>query len=292
MLGAAGRRLYSAPLAPFTLGTQVGVPTGTSLTTTSGGNVLVGTADATETLTLTHPITGVQEVRESVPVWRRRRWTSTPVFTPASGATWLFDECEFDVPLDNWCAEVVDTNATNNIMQPLCVFRRCTFDGNSSTGRALLAGYTWVIDSHLANCEDGMQGGYYSVVIGSNLIAGDDGQADPHSDGFQCAGIGRTVLYRSWCSAGTGPGASQAIRFGTEFSAVTDVKIYYCGIDRGGWSLQFRGDAGAGAGITDVTVVGCRWQDNAGFGPVDTENTTGFTWVDNKYADGTVINSP
>ncbi len=276
-----------APTGPFSVGSEVGVPTGTSLTSTSG----LPAADATETLTLTHPLTGAT-VDRTVSVWRRRRWATTMVATPPSGATYLFDECEFSVTSDNWTAEIVDTNATLDLMAPQAVFRRCTFDGNSSCGRSLLASFVWVIDCHVADSEDAWGGAAYSVATGTNFVAGDDGQFDPHADGVQNAGLGHTVLYHCWCSAGVEAGASQAVRFGTEFSAVENVRVYYCGLDRGGWTLQFRGDAGAGAGITDVHVVGCRWTPTSGFGPKDFEETTGVTWTDNALMDGTPITYP
>lgn len=278
------------PPAAFTLGTQVGVPSGTVLTDVSGGSVLVGTADGTESLTLTHPVTGAQSVR-TVSVWRRKRWTSTPVFKPASGATWLFDECEFDVELDNWCAEVDDTNSTSDIMQPLAVFRRCTFEGNSSTSRALLAGFSWVLNCHLHGTEDAWGGAYYSVAVGSNFIPTEDGGFDPHQDGVQIAGIGQCVLYHCFCSAGSDPIANSAVRLGTDFSRIENVGIYYSTLDHGGWTLQVRGER-LGLGVDALSVVGCRWVDNNGFGPCDFEGVTNLTWIDNAYHGGAAIPSP
>lgn len=281
----------SAPTSAFTLGTQVGVPTGTTLTNVSGGTVNIGTADGTETLTLTHPITGATADR-SVKVWRRKRWTSTPTFAPPVGTTWFFDECEFSVSLDNFvCIIDDDVNGTNDLMQPLCVFRRCTFDGNDTCARAFLGGYSWLIECDLNGAADGWGGGYWSVGIGNNIVAATNGDPEAHSDGFQNAGIGHTVLYHNWISAGTGPGASQAVRFGTEFSTVDDIDIYYCGIDRGGWSMQIRSNTFPN--ITDVSVVGCRWTLTSGFGPTDFgDDTTVTTWIDNKLVDGTVVPNP
>lgn len=144
----------------------------------------------------------------------------------------------------------------------------------------------------MMNCEDGFFGGSYSVLMHSNLVAGDNtNTAEPHSDGFQCAGTGVTTLYHNWVSAGVGRSSGQSIRFGTEFGAVDNVQIHYCALDRGGWQLQLRGDAGAGD-ISNVDIKHCRWVNNAAFGPHDIEETTGVTWVDNAYMDGTPITYP
>lgn len=283
----------SAPTAAFTVGTQVGVPTGTSLTNTSG----LPAADSSETYVITHPITGASSSR-SVSVWSNRRWTSTLTVTPGSGATYLFRNCQFENTSDNWCVEVVDTNGTNDLMQPLVVFDHCTFTGNDTTGKCLLAGYTWIVSCDLSHAEDAWSGLYWSVAKDSNFVASTDGGLDPHQDGLQCAGIGQCVVYHCWCSAGTDSGANSALRLGTEFSAVTGVFIHYCGLDDGGYTLQCRGDSGAG-NIGTLSVVGCRWtgsapNGNAAFGPADFVEVDGpLTWSDNKFiGDGSSIASP
>lgn len=274
-----------APTGPYTLGVEVGVPTGTSLTSTSG----LPAADATESLTLTHPVSGA-EVELTVQVWRRRRWTSTITPTPAAGQTFLFDECEFAVAADNWCVEVGETNGVLDQMQPLVVFRRCTFDGSDTTGRALLGPFTWLIGCHLSGAEDGWQGAIYSVGIGCNILPTTDGQADPHQDGVQITGLGHMTLYRCWIDADVA-GATAAVRLGTEFSAVAAVQVHYCGLDGGSYTMQSRGDAGSGD-ISGVSVVGCRWGDAAVNGPTDFVETTVAEWSDNAYIGGGVINSP
>jgi hypothetical protein len=278
----------SAPTEPYELGVEVGVPTGTSLTNTSG----LPAADATEDLLLVHPVTGASTTR-SCSVWRRRRWTTVPTVSPGSGATYLFDECEWDVPLTSWCVEIPDTNGTADQMQPLAVFRNCQFDGNDDSSIALAGSHIWVINCHITGASDGWQGAAYSVAMDSNIIAGTDiNNPDPHSDGMQNAGTGQTTVYHCWTSAGPTAGANSAIRFGSEFGAVANPHVYYCGIDEGGYALAMRGDAGGGAGITGAKVVGCRWTTAAVFGPTDFEDTTVSEWTDNKFFDGTVINNP
>ena len=241
----------SAPPGPFTAGVQVGVPTGTVLTATSG----LPAPDAIENYLLVHPVTGEVAVRE-VRVWRRRKWTTIITPTPAAGVTYRFDECEFDIASDTWCLEVGDTNGVADQMQPLAILTRCTLHGNSTTGKALLASYVWLVGCDLRDCEDGWAGAAYSVAIGCNIVADTDGLADPHADGIQVSGAGHTTLYRSWVSAGNVAEAmNAAVRIGTEFSAVSAVHLFHCGLSSGGYTLQMRGDSGAGD-ISGVQVVG------------------------------------
>lgn len=274
-----------APTAAFTVGTQVGVPTGLSLTDTTG----LPAADGQVTLLLVHPVTG-QVAARTCSVWRRRRWTTLLQPNPPAGATWLFENCRFENTLDNYCVDVIEDHGVADIMAPLAVFRHCEFDGGSTTGRGLNAPYSWVISSDVRHAEDAWGGGVYSVGIGNNLIADTDGQGDPHPDGFQISGAGRTVLYRNWISGG-GPDGNSAVHIATDFSHVQDVDLYFNGLDAGGWCLQVRGDPGD-RGVDRVTVRGNRWTGTSGFGPVDFEQVTNLTWVDNALMDGTPIGSP
>jgi hypothetical protein len=276
----------SAPTAAFTRGTQVGVPTGTTLTSRSA----LGSPTSSETFTITHPVTAAS-VELTVSVWRHIRFTDTITPGPGAGVTYLFDECSFE-GIGNWCVEVDGTNGTTNVMQPLVVFNACNFDGGGvgTTDKCLIGGHCWVIDSDMRGAEDGWAGWYYCVGMGSNFVAY-GATIDLHSDGVQCLDIGRATFYHSWISAGTGPGASQAFRVGTEAGAAQDIGVHYCGIDRGGYAMQLRGDAGAGD-ITNVQVVGCRWTREHAFGPIDVVQTTGLTWTDNSFFDGESIPSP
>lgn len=281
-----GNPAADAPLSAYTLGAEVGVPTGTTLIPSSG----TGVNDGTEEITLTHPVSGELVVIEAI-VFRNRSWSDTLTVNPGVGQTFLFENCLFANSADNWCVEVAEDNGRLDQMDPLAVFRHCTFDGQGSTGRALLGPFSWVEDSHLADAADAWQGGIYSVGVHSNIIGGDDGGPDPHADGFQTTGVGHTTLSRCWISAGTGPGASSALRVGTEFSASTALEVYHCGLDRGGFTVQLGGQDGRH--ITGVTFVGNRWQDNAGFGPTDFVLVDApVVWEDNAYADGTPIENP
>ncbi|HYN95400.1 MAG TPA: hypothetical protein VES42_16250 [Pilimelia sp.] len=271
----------------FDVGTEVGPPAGVSLTNTTG----LPAADATESLTLVHPITGAV-ANLTVSVWRRRRWTEGITVTPPSGATYLFDECEWDLDAGNfWALESGETNASEDQMQPLIVLRRCTLNGNDTTARALSGGSFWVTRCHITGAEDAWQGPAYSVAMESNFLPTTDGQVDPHSDGIQMYDRGAATFYRCAISAGEGSGANNALRVGTEFGAVTGVDLLYCWLDGGAYTLAMRGDSGAGD-ITDVWVQGCRWSPGPAFGPTDFEQTTGVIWQDNAYLDGTVIPSP
>jgi hypothetical protein len=282
-----------APSAAFTAGSQVGVPTGTSLTPTVG----LPAADATEQLVLVHPMTGQVAVR-TVSVWRRRSWTGSQFqITPPSGATYLFDECSFENTADNLVVDVIDTNYTPDQMVPLAVFRRCQLDGNDSCGRAMTAGCVWLIGCHLTGTEDAWGGAYHSVAIESNFLPTTDGGVDPHQDGVQVAGIGDLTMFRCFTSAGTDPASNSAVRLGTDFSAIANVELVACTFDRGGYSLQVRGDAG-NRGVTALTVQDCRWTGSspkglAGFGATDFEQVTGVTWTNNRFlGDNAVVPSP
>lgn len=285
-LSLAASATPPVPTAAYALGTEVGVPTGTSLTTRTS----LGSPTATETYDLVHPITG-QTSTINVSVWRHINFTQTITPQPGAGNHYRFDECSF-TGQGNWCVEVDQTGRTNDIMVPLAVFTSCSFDGGAGgglTSKCLLGGSAWVIDCDMRNAEDGWSGWYYNVGMNSNFL-GLGATIDLHSDGVQCTDTGHSVFYRSWFNT-AGPGASQSFRVGTEAGATDDVGVYYCGLDGGGYAMQFRGDSGAGD-ITNVTVVGCRWTTGHEFGPIDVEQTTGVTWTDNAYFDGTVIDSP
>lgn len=275
-----------APLAPFAVGTEVGVSTGTTLTPSSG----LGTNDGTTEITLTHPITG-EVATLTATAFRNRHWNETLTVNPGVGQTYYFENCLFENNLDNWCVEVSETNGRTDQMSPLAVFDHCTFDGNDSCGRALLGPFTWVDSCHVANAADGWQGAIYAVGVDSNIIGGDDGSADPHADGWQITGVGRSTLYHCWVSAGTGPGASSAVRAGTEFSSIVGIDVHYCGIDLGGFAMQFVG--ADPRTITDVSVIGNRWMGNEGFGPTDFGQVIApVEWTDNAFVTGEFIPNP
>jgi hypothetical protein len=279
----------AVPAGPFTLGVEVGVPTGTTLTASSG----LGVNDGTEEITLTDPLTGEESTFE-VTVYRRRRWTSTINPAPGAGVAFLFDECEFDVASDNFCVdgEGADPNAQDDRMLPSLIFRRCSFDGNNTTGKCLVSGYAWLEECDLRNTEDAWSGLYWSTAIRSNFICTTDGGPDPHSDGLQSAGIGEFLVWNCWADSGDDSASSNApVRVGTEFSAVNNVGVYYTGLAGTQHGLQFRGDAGAGD-IAGVQIIGNRWVDEQIYGPVDFEDVTDLTWENNAFFGGEVIPSP
>jgi hypothetical protein len=286
-LSLAGSATPPVPTAAYALGTEVGVPTGTSLTTRTS----LGSPTATETYELVHPITG-ETSTINVSVWRGINFTQTITPQPGSGNHYRFDECSF-TGQGNWCVEIDQTGRTNDIMVPLVVFTSCSFDGGAGGGltdKCLLGGSAWIIDCDMRNAEDGWSGWYYNVAINSNFV-GLGATVDLHTDGVQCTDTGHSVFYRCWLEA-SGPGANAAFRVGTEGGADSvDIGIYYCGLSGGGYTMQMRGDSGA-PDIEDVTVVGCRWVDNAEFGPVDFEQATVLEWTDNAFFGGAAIDSP
>jgi hypothetical protein len=282
----------TAPEAAYTVGTEVGVPTGTVLTATSG----LPAADASETFTITHPVTAAT-ADLSVSVWQNRSWSSMlelgGFLGPIAGNTYLFRNCLFSSTADFRALEVLDSAATPGTqMSPLVILKHCTVTGNDALARALVAGAVWLEDCHVTGAEDAWGGGYWSVAIRSNFIATTDGsEVDPHQDGFQMAGVGLFTGFQCWFDAGPDPITNSAFRAGTDFSPIDDVGLYYSTFARGGYNVQLRGDAG-GRGITDVRFVGCRWLPGAGFGPVDAVDVEITEWSDNAYLGGAEIENP
>lgn len=277
----------SAPTGPFEVGTEVGVPTGTSLTNRTS----LGSPTASETVELAHPVTGA-ELSRSASVWRNIRFTQTISPAPAAGAMFWFDRCEFNVNAEFFAVDVIDTNGVADIMQPLALFTDCTFTGNDTSSRCLNGGFLWLVRCDLNHAEDGFGGVYYSVVQDCNIICTTDGQADPHADGIQIGGIGQSAIYHTWMDSGDDSASSNApLRIGTEFSAVNNVDIRYCGFAGTQHGLQVRGDSGSGD-ISNITVIGCRWVDEQVHGPTDFAETTDVTWSDNAFMDGTPIPNP
>lgn len=277
----------SAPTGPFTIGTEVGVPTSTSLTNRTS----LGSATGSETVELTHPVTG-ELLSRSASVWRNIRFTQTISPTTPAGQTYWFDRCEFNVSSDNFCVDAGDANGVSDLMQPLYVFTDCTFTGNDTTAKCLVGGFLWLVRCDLDHAEDGFGGAYWSVIQDCNIVCTTDSQPDPHADAIQISGIGQSVIYHNWLDGGQDPAsANAALRLGTEFSAVTSVDIRYNGLAGQAHALQVRGDAGAGD-ISDLTVIGNRWVDQQIYGPTDFAETSGVTWSDNAFMDGTPIPNP
>jgi hypothetical protein len=280
----------TAPLQKFALGSEVGAPSGVSLTATSG----LPAADLTSTLTLTHPISGTQATR-TVSVWRRRRWTSQLDLTPGSGVTYLFDECEFSNPSGFFCVDGSGATTTANQMAPSYVFRRCSFDGgsNGNTDKSYLGGHAWFLGCDLRGSVDGIAGdGSYLVIQDTNVEGYSGSDAGLHSDGLQVSETGNVTIYHSWISNGDGAGESSSIFFKAESATpMSNFQIYYTGIWEGAWGLQL---STTNANISSVDVRGCRWQVNpTWFGPVTFDGgVSGVTWIDNAFTTGTPIAQP
>ncbi len=287
----------TAPTGPFTAGTQVGVPTGTSLTTRTS----LGSATGSTSYTITHPISGAQNTQTRA-TWQGINFTSTFTLNPTGGTRYLIKNCLFDVDDTSWVVEISDTNGVADQMDPLVVFENCSFRSNGNSSIGVAGSHIWLIScdiegmptaSPAAGAADGWQGAAYSVAINSNIVAGTrTSEPDPHSDGMQNAGTGHTTLYHCWCSAGASAGANAAIRFGSEFGQVAAVEVYFCGLDDGGYAMQMDGSKSGNAGVVGVKVRGCRWTTTAVYGPTDLTNCTVTEWTDNAFFAGTVIPNP
>jgi len=288
--------LAGAPAAAFTLGTQVGVPTGTSLTPTED----LPSPDATETITLTHPVTGATRDVE-VLVWQDRLWTDRLSLSPGVGETYLFRRCEWDVTGGggNFFAVDVDpTNGAEDQMEPLVIMRDCTLLG-TLTDRVLHASHMWLERTHVEGTDDAWYGMSHSVAAVCNFIAR-AGAEGSHCDAVQSVAGGNFTLWRPWMEAEEAfPEAAEAtsnaaLRIGTDVAAIDGVTVRYAGLSGGGYSLQVRGDPPLL--VSNVDVQGCRWLDDARFGPVDfgePGEVTDVTWSDNAYVlGGDTITSP
>lgn len=285
----------SVPTGAFAVGTEVGVPTGTSLTTRTS----LGSPTSTGTYELVDPTGRQATVTVDVDIFEALEFTTNRlVVHRTTGNVRLFRNCRFAILAESVMVEADQegTGGTTSYMTPRTIFERCTFFGNSVTGQALSGGNVWVVDCHIGDCEDASQGPFCSVFIGSNLIANTDGLVDPHADGLQLLGIGKAVIWHCFVSAGSVPGAaSQALRIGAEFGANVDVYIRWCLLDgdAGGWTLQARGDNNPSADNSDIRVLDTVVLPG-GFGPVDFVESAVAQW-ERVYSDtygGTPISNP
>lgn len=285
----------TVPTAAFTVGTQVGVPTGTSLTTRTS----LGSPTSTGTYELVDPTGTNAPVTVDVDIFEAIEYTTNRVIAHrTTGNVRLFRNCRFAVLNETGMVEADEegTGGTTSYMSPRTIFERCTFDGDSTSGKALSGGNLWAIDCHVAECEDGAQGPFCSVFIGCNIIGGTDGLTDPHADGLQLLGIGKAVVWNCYVSAGTVSGAaSQALRIGAEFGGNDDVTIAWSLLDggAGGWTLQARGDNNPTQDNTNIKVHDCVILPG-GFGSVDFVESSTAQW-ERVYSDtygGTPIADP
>jgi hypothetical protein len=279
------------PSAPFTLGTQVGVPTSASLTPTSG---LPGVPDATETYVLTNPVTG-ESTELTVEVYEGRSWAATlQVGVSDPGRHLLFRNCLFDRTEGDpyYCVDIVDNVAAQDVLAPVAIFERCTFKGNGTTGGALAGNAVWVIECHLEGAADAWFGCGYSVAIRSNFLVEND-NPEGHLDAIQQGEIGHLVVWNSWCDVGPGEqeNTNAAIRAATDFGSIDQVWIYYCGLAGGGYTVQIR--SGGTYTVGGVRLVGNRWVNNSRFGPLDTDEGVTITlYTDNEFFTGGEVPSP
>lgn len=282
------------PTAAWAVGTDVGVPTGTSLTTRTS----LGSPTSTGTYELVDPTGRESPVTVDVDIFEDIEYTVGIVAQRTTGNVRLFRRCRFAIAGGTTLLECDEegNSGTTSYMTPRAIVDHCTFDGNSATTKCISGGNVWVIDSHLANSEDGAGGPFCSVFIRCNVIGNTDGAVDPHADGVQLLGIGKAVFWHSFISAGSIPGAaSQALRIGAEFSGNDDVYIAWCLLDgdAGGWTLQARGDNNPTEDNTNITV-----RDTVvlpgGFGSVDFVESSVALW-ERVYSDtygGTPIANP
>lgn len=296
----------SAPLAAYPVGSQAGVPTGLTLTATSG----LPAPDATAPFSRTDPIDGTAVSLSGVKRWSARSWSTTLSGDVPAGEVWWFDRCSFSMASSAFfCFDINTPSGANDRKSPTLVFTRCTFDGQSHTDKALTANRAWAEDCEInadvagndvGGCEDGWIGAAYCTIVRGNVRCGVGlNTTDPHSDGIQMTDTGGTAICQTWLSGGSMSGAlsgNSALRVGTEFGAVDDVRLWYCGFGgRSAQTVQFRGDNGSpGTPITNVRFRGNRWCDNNSGFLWDFQQEPGAglmlaEWTDNaRGTDGTV----
>lgn len=247
----------TVPTAAYALGTEVGVPTGTSLTTRTSR----GSHTSTGTYELVDP-TGRQPNRTvNVLIWENILFSGIDkmVAFPASGTdVWLFRNCRWDTSGALWCVEFDSETNPGDYMHPKTILDHCEIDGNLTSDKSAIGGSAWVVDTDMRRSEDGWAGVFCSVSIHSNFVGGTDGLADPHADGMQHNGIGKVVHWNNYYyDGGVAGAASQALRFGAEFGPNDDCYVAWCKIEgsvNGGWAFQMRGDNSPTTGNTGFIV--------------------------------------
>lgn len=279
------------PSAPWTVGSDVGVPTGTSLTTRTS----LGSPTSTGTYTLVDPTGRQPDSTIDVDIFEALEFTTNPLIVHRiTDNVRLFRNCRFAILAEAAMVQVDEegTGGTTSYMTPRTIFERCTFDGSSTSSKACSGGNMWMDRCHVVGCEDGLGGPFCSVIMKSNVIGDTDGLADPHADGMQFLSIGRAIVWWSWVSAGSVSGAaSQALRVGVEFGANTDITVAWSTLDgdAGGWTYQVVGGINTAMAVYDTVIL------PGGFGPVDFEpGSTVATWA-RVYSDtygGTAISNP
>ena len=281
---------FGPPLVAWTSGTDVGVPTGTTLTTRTA----LGSPTSTGTFTLVDPSGRETGSTIDVDIYEAIEFTTNVVFPHSTtGNARLFRNCFFHVVGETRMVEVDEVgHQTSTYMAPRTIFDHCTWDGESTTSRGIQGGNAWLEYCDIKNCEDGWGGMYCSVAIHCNFVANTDGLVDPHADGIQFAGIGRSLVWHCFVSAGEVAGAaSQALRVGVEFGSNTDITVAWCGLDggAGGWTYQVVGGTNTAMSVYDSVIL------PGGFGSVDFEPGSTITRWERVYSDtygGTYIPVP
>lgn len=315
VLGAAGRRRFSAPLAAHAAGSVVGVPTGTSLTSTSG----LPAEDSIASFSRTDPITGAAVSLTGVRKWSNRHFTATVTGPVPAGEVWWFDQCLFSPPTDNFfCLDTETPNGANTRLSPTIILTRCSIGPDTArAGKALATHRAWIencdvnrLISGEGRTEDSWIGGAFCTVIESNFHAGIGTEIiDPHADGVQLTDTGASAFYRCWFDGGQMTGFFQGnscIRVGTEFGAVDGIDMFYNGFGgRSGNNVQFRAQPNP---LSNIRFRGNRWCTDGAIFLYDFQQASGSPamiteWTDNRiginctiggvsYAAGDLVGNP
>jgi hypothetical protein len=282
----------SAPTGKFTVGTQVGVPTGTSLTSRSGS---VGSpTGADETYHLVDPRGERTAVDVTVKPFDQIAYTGDIALNPPSGQVYLMRRCSFTSSGAAELADLSSVTPTGDVMSPKVIFEDCSFDGSDTSSKCVTGWSLWLVRCYLTGASDGISGLMESMLVDSLIEATTDGSADPHQDGSQILGGTDVVYWHCWIEA-LDASATSAVRIGTEFGAVDSIDYMWCTLGGGAYTIQIVNN---GPSVTGVRVRGCRWQGTppkglAAFGATDILAGSISEWTDNKYlGDGTTIANP
>lgn len=230
--GGGGELALAAPLAAFSVGTQVGVPTGTSLTTRTS----LGTRTGTGTYDLIDPTeTNLASMGYAVDVWEAIDFTNAMNVDPTSGGTpRLFRNCKFSAAA---AAEMVagHNDTAGTVMTPLLIFDHCTWDGGGGSTRAINSGRCWFNACYITGVASGWSSGFSGVAMHCSFVTSGGAPGGP----TRCQAVGGCYLWHNWLSCGT-VGDQSPIRWYTEFSSISGNIAMWNGLN-GGFENMYLG---------------------------------------------------
>ena len=246
-------------LANFPDATTTGVPTGTTLTPSSGMLTTTTNGQVIDALDITG---GITVIHDNVTI------TNTKVF------------------VSGFFRGILHTSGTNLVVTD-CEISNASADGINSTSGAS-ATFT---RCHVHDCDDNMK-------IGSNVSLFDSYlhdyrvTANSHNDGLQIPS-GSNIIVSGNRIDGQFQDQTSAIIIKSDFGEIDNVQILNNRLSGGSYTLYIRGGNGGGT-PTNVTVTGNTFELNsAAFGAFSYDTpTASHIWNTNVWSDGSSYPSP